>query len=132
LFLLGMRKAFGENGFSMIALPSGLTISPERFSAFEASFDYFRSTKSFEDAVPEKIRSSNAPLVLTEGQTDPAYLKAACELLGFRDLADQVEFDWVGAPSKQGAAGGGKSHLDDAAKFLTNNPQFQVRDIVFL
>jgi hypothetical protein len=132
LFLLGMRKVFGDDGFTMIELPSGITIGPERFSEFETSFAYFRATQSFDAAIQEKVRSSGRPLVLTEGQTDPQYLKTACELLGFDDLADQIEFDWVGAPAGQGAQGGGKTHLDDALKFLTNNPQFQIRKVLFL
>ena len=70
--------------------------------------------------------------MLCEGETDPSYLKTAAELLEFKDIANQVEFDWVGAPAVQGAQGGGKSHLDDALKFLRENPQFNRRSIVLL
>jgi hypothetical protein len=51
LFPLGMRKLFGEDGFTLIELPSGLTIDPERFSEFEASYAYFRATLTFEDSI---------------------------------------------------------------------------------
>ncbi|MBR0828314.1 AAA family ATPase [Bradyrhizobium manausense] len=132
LFLLGMQKAFGEDGFSIVDLPSGLTIGPERFSEFESSLSYFRATLSFENLLQARIGAAGPPLVLTEGQTDPTYLKAASELLGFADLTTGVEFDWVGAPDVRGAQGGGKSHLDDAVKFLVNNPQFQIRKVLFL
>jgi hypothetical protein len=43
LFPLGMRRAFGDDGFTLLELPSGLTIDPERFSEFEVSFAYFRA-----------------------------------------------------------------------------------------
>ena len=132
LFLLGMRQAFGDDGFSIIELPSGLTIDAERFSEFERSLAFFRATQTYEHSIRQRLLSSQAPLILTEGQTDPLYLKTAAELLGFHDLVARVEFDWVGAPDVRGAQGGGKSHLDDALKFLKNNPQFQSRKILLL
>jgi hypothetical protein len=132
LLLLGMKKTHGEEGFKIIELPSGLTIDPERFSEFEASFAYFQATQKFESTVHDRIISTERPLVLCEGETDPQYLKAASELLGFDNLASSINFDWVGTPDAHGAIGGGKSHLNDAYKFLKNNAQIQKQKILLL
>jgi hypothetical protein len=132
LFLLGMKKVFGPEGFMLLDMPSGFTIDAERYTDFERSFSYFRATQAFERTVQAKFTAAQKPLVLTEGETDPNYLKAAADLLGFSELLSEAEFDWVGIPEVGGAQGGGKSHLDDALKFLKNNPQFQTRRIVLL
>ena len=39
-FLLGMRQVFGDEGFTIIDLPSGETIDAERYSEFEQSMLY--------------------------------------------------------------------------------------------
>ncbi len=132
LFPLGMRKQFGDEGFSLIELPRGLTIDAERFSEFAASYAYFRATQSFENEVRLKTSQGQKPLVLCEGETDPKYLKAAAELLAFNDLANNVEFEWIGQKSVAGSRGAGKDHLDNAFKFLRNNPNLMVRKVVLL
>jgi hypothetical protein len=132
LFPLGMRKAFGDDGFSLIEMPPGVTIDAERFSEFEVSLAYFQATRTFETAIQTKLLAGEKPLVLCEGETDPKYLRAAAEILGFSDLAAQVDFDCVGVRTAQGSHGAGKSHLNDAHRFLKNNPQFQIRRVVLL
>ena len=114
LFPLGMQKLFSDDGFALIEMPSGLTINAERFSEFASSFDYFRATQAFETTVKEKLSEGLKPLILSEGETDPKYLKTAAELLGMSDLVSQVDFDWVGQKTIQGAQGGGKGSLDEA------------------
>jgi len=72
-------------------------------------------------------------LVLCEGETDPKYLKTAAELLGFTELTYGVHFDWVGQKTATGESqGAGQSHLDNARRFLVNNPQFLGRAVVLL
>jgi predicted ATPase len=133
LFLLGMRKAFGDERISIIDLPSGLTIEPERFVEFEASFAYFQATRAFETVLQAKFVNAQQPLALLEGETDPKYLRTAAELLGMPEVANQITFDWIGQPAIQGAqGGGGKSHLNDALKFLKNNPQFLTRRVAVI
>jgi hypothetical protein len=133
LFPLGMRKIFGDDGYILIELPSGIRIDAERFSEFEASFAYFRGTQAFERKVHDKLLESQRPLVLCEGETDPKYLKAAAELIGFSDLSTGVDFDWIGTKvgSKEGT-GGGFTNLDSALRFLKNNPQFVTRKVALL
>jgi hypothetical protein len=133
LFPLGMAKLFGEDGFSLIEMPSGTAIDVERFSEFESSFAHFQATKTFEQKVKEQLTQGKVPLVLCEGETDPKYLKTAAELLGFTELTYGVHFDWVGQKTATGESqGAGQSHLDNARRFLVNNPQFLGRAVVLL
>ena len=41
LFVLGMGKTFGEDGFALYRLPHGQQISPEEFSEFEIAYKIF-------------------------------------------------------------------------------------------
>ena len=132
LFPLGMRKMFGEDGFTLIELPSGLTIDPERFSEFEASLLYFHATQAFEASVKNRIIQSHRPLVLCEGETDPKYLATAAELLGLGDIVQQIELSWVGEKTSKGARGSGKDNLESAFKFLRSNPDLLPRQVVCL
>lgn len=132
LFPLGMQKLFGDDGFTLIDMPSGLTIDAERFSEFEASLSYFRATRTFENDIKLKITAGERPLVLCEGETDPIYLRAAAQALEMLDLLNQVDFDWVGQKTASGASGGGKPALDEACRFLRHNPQFLKRRTVAL
>lgn len=132
LFPLGMQKTFTEDAMTLLEMPSGITVDAERFSEFKSSFDYFKATQSFDNDVRSKIQIGSKPIIISEGETDPLYLKTAAKLLGLQKLSDEVEFDWIGEPSVKGADSGGKSHLNDALKFLKYNPQFQTRPIVLL
>jgi energy-coupling factor transporter ATP-binding protein EcfA2 len=124
LFPLGMQKRLGEAGFTLIELPSGTRITAERFSEFERSFEYYRETKTFEENVATTVSASAKPLVLCEGETDPIYLKAAAGLLGMADLANRINFDWVGKKAGDQSTGAGKDNLNSAYKFLKHNPSY--------
>jgi hypothetical protein len=132
LFLLGMEREFGSNGIQILEMPTGKKISTERFEEFLKSFEYYRQTQIFENTVEEKVQSSSKPLVLTEGWTDVAYLKTALELLGHRDLLEQLEIDEVGKSGKEGSKGGGHTNLDAACKFLENNQSRFPRRVLLL
>lgn len=124
LFPLGMMREFEEQGFSLIELPEGAKISAERFSEFMRSFAFFKETKAFDQAVAHRVSRLQRPLVLCEGQTDPKYFMTAAQLLGFQRLADEVEFDWVGAMANGQAKDGGEGQLRQVRKTLQNNPVF--------
>ncbi|MER8887023.1 AAA family ATPase [Mesorhizobium sp. M0598] len=123
LFPLGMVEVYGDEGFSLVELPTATKITAERFSEFLDSFRYFQATKSFEEEVASRAAKAERPLVLCEGETDPRYLRTAAGLLGFDWLLDKIELDWVGQPQPGGAIDGGKDRLAQAAKLLKNNPQ---------
>lgn len=71
-------------------------------------------------------------MVLCEGQTDPKYLKIAAELLGFENLHQKVNFDWIGILANGTAKDGGAARLRQASKMLLNNPRFLSAHTVLL
>lgn len=122
LFALGMERAYGPAGYNLVELPSGLTISPERFGEFQRSFDYFTETKAFELLMREAAVAGKRPSVICEGETDPKYLQRAAELLGFDDFAANVDFDWIGTKEGGNAKNGGAGALDNAVRLFKCNP----------
>lgn len=128
LFLLGMEREFTEDGIQILEMPTGKQISTERFEEFQKSFDFYRQTKSFEDAVEEKILNASKPLILTEGKTDVAYIKTALELLGHKSLLEKLEIDEVGKKGKDG----GHTNLSDAKKFIQANQSQFPRKVLLL
>ncbi len=122
LFALGMERAFGPDGYNLVELPSGLTLSPERFGEFQRSFDYFTETKAFELLMREAAVTGKRPSVICEGETDPKYLQRAAELLGFDDFAANVDFDWIGTKEGGMAKNGGAGALDNAVRLFKCNP----------
>ncbi|MEG4089146.1 AAA family ATPase [Microcoleus sp. Pol12B4] len=132
LFLLGMEHEFGAEGIQILEMPTGKQISTERFEEFLKSFEFYRQTQIFENAVEEQVLATSKPLVLTEGQTDVAYIKKALELLGHTDILQQLEIDEVGKTGKKGAEGSGCTNLDTARKFLENNQNRFPRRVLLL
>jgi hypothetical protein len=132
LFMLGMEREFGADGIQILEMPTGKQITTERFEEFLKSFEFYRQTQIFENAVEEQVLARAKPLVLTEGQTDVDYIKTALELLGYTDILEQLEIDEVGKAGKDGAKGGGHTNLDAARKFLENNQSRFSRPVLFL
>ncbi|BAU64383.1 hypothetical protein STA3757_17550 [Stanieria sp. NIES-3757] len=133
LFLLGLEQTLGENGFDLIDMPSGNKITVEAFSEFKNAFQYFENTKAFNNSVEEQIISSNKPKVLTEGETDPIYLKKACKLLSYQDLIDKVDIEWIGINQEKGKPlFTGKDSLEKTRQFLIANPSFLKHKIILL
>lgn len=132
LLPLGMENAFGADGFSLLDMPEGRSITAERFSEFQNSFEYLTNTKKFESAVVEHASLAEKPLILCEGKTDPKYMRTAAELLGFRNLFEHVNFDWVGVEIDGKTKDGGESNLRLARKILLNNPSLLRRKLILL
>lgn len=132
LFLLGMEREYGSEGFRIVDMPSGQTITTERFSEFERSWEYYRRTAAYERDLGEALRAGTKPKVLTEGETDPKYIKTALELLGRRDLADALDIEWVGAQGRQGPVNTGQKGLDHTRNVLGANPDLTNRRVLLL
>lgn len=97
LFILGMKKEFGEDGFEIRNMPNGEIITTERFSEFENAYSIFKNTIKFEEDINKQILESQKPIVFVEGDYDIRYIKKACELLGKKEILDKVEIhDVVG------------------------------------
>ncbi|NEP82879.1 MAG: AAA family ATPase [Okeania sp. SIO3B3] len=128
LFLLGMEREFSADGIQILEMPTGKQITTERFEEFQKSFEFYSQTKSFEDAVEKKILEDSKPLILTEGKTDVVYIKTALELLGSKDLLEQLEIDEVGKEGKDG----GDTNLNAAKKILVNNQSHFTRKVLLL
>ncbi|KQN73592.1 AAA family ATPase [Devosia sp. Leaf64] len=89
LFILGMEKLFGKDGFGIVDLPSGQSIAAERFEEFAAAYGYFRETTAYEQEVRDAVLSSQRPILFVEGTIDIDYLNAAAEHLGRSNILAQ-------------------------------------------
>ncbi len=96
-------------------------------------FNFIKKTNLFKDEVKAAVEGSSKPLVLTEGETDPIYIKTALELLGEKDILEQVDIEWVGASIAKGhSINAGDSGLTNTRDVLLANPQFLTRRILLL
>ena len=91
LFVLGMNRVFGEQGFVIHRLPSGNQISPEEFSEFESAYQAFRRTRKFAADIRTEIEGAKKPVVFMEGKTDVAYVTKAARLLGRVSILGAIE-----------------------------------------
>ena len=112
LFLLGMEKTFGPNGFTILELPTGSSISSERFTEFGKAFEYYKNTESFEKQIEQRFAEGNKPLVLTEGPLDVRYIQTALTLLGKEELLNSLDVEFVGIEGGNRPRYGGASGLN--------------------
>lgn len=114
LFLLGMKKTFGEDGFEVRNMPKGKQITTERFSEFERAYDILKETEIFEDYVKKQIENSTKPILFVEGDYDTRYIKNAGTLLGKDAVLEKIEI----------LNEGGYSNLDKIWTFLKDKKNF--------
>ncbi len=100
LFVLGMNRVFGEDGFALHRLPYGQQISPEEFSEFGDAYQAFAETRTFNESVRIVIKESQKPIVFVEGETDQRYLKKAAQFLGNETLIESIELRDGGGKGK--------------------------------
>ena len=91
LFVLGMSKVFGDDGFATYSLPEGQPISPEEFSEFGAAYQALTETQQFNKDIRREIEKAQKPIVFVEGKTDVQYITRAAELLGKGELLAGIE-----------------------------------------
>ncbi len=101
LFVLGMNKLLGKDGFALYRLPQGHQISPEEFSEFGHAYQAFMQTTKYSRDVRVAIRDARRPVVFVEGVTDQKYIERAAQLLNRISLFQKIEVQ----------AGGGKDNL---------------------
>lgn len=91
LFVLGMQREFGDNGFDLIEMPTGEKITAERFREFEKAYELLTETKKFEDDLRKQVENSHKPLVFVEGEYDIRYIKHICKLFKREDILNQIQ-----------------------------------------
>ena len=96
LFVLGMQKQFGDDGFNLYQMPEGQQISAEEFSEFEGAYRSFAETKRFQTEIQGALESSQKPIVFMEGETDVRYLRKSAELLDKESVLQRVDLREVG------------------------------------
>ena len=132
LFLLGMEKTFGPNGFTILELPTGSSISSERFTEFEKAFEYYQNTESFEKQIEQRFAGGTKPLVLTEGSTDVHYIQTALALLGKQKLLNSLDIEFVGIERGSQEAYGGDKGLNNFRNVYVANSSLFHRPILLL
>lgn len=121
LFVLGMQRVFGEDGFALYRLPEGQRISPEEFSEFGDAYQAFTETVRSSNDMRAAIEAAQKPIVYVEGSIDQKYIHQASQLLGKEAILQRVEI----------RDGGGKGNLNKIWK-LRNYPDSIVRKDVML
>ena len=100
LFVLGMQRVLGEDGFALYRLPHGRQIDPEEFSEFGDAYRAFTDTVRFTNDIRTAMESAQKPIVFVEGETDQRYIQNAAQMLGKVELLESVELrDGMGAPN---------------------------------
>ncbi|MDB9537053.1 hypothetical protein PN451_14660 [Dolichospermum planctonicum CS-1226] len=96
-------------------------------------YDYCKKINSVKDEVQATVEKGTKPLVLTEGETDPIYIKTALELLGEKEILAQVDIEWVGASIGKGESiNTGDGGLKNTRDVLLSNPKFLTRKVLLL
>ncbi|MCE3046542.1 AAA family ATPase [Helicobacter kayseriensis] len=132
LFVLGMKKEFGDEGFDLIEMPTGVKITAERFREFEKAYSVLTKTKKFEDDLKEKIKIMSKPKVFVEGKTDVQYIKRALKLYGKESLLQDLDIEQIGHEDKNGAKNSNDQALKGAKMFLESNPEFLSQKVLIL
>ena len=122
LFVLGMAKMLGEDGFAVYDLPTGSKVGPEEFDEFGEAFRAFKATREFSDEVQARVEQSQLPLLYVEGSTDCDYLRRAGDLLGKTDILAGYNMN----------AAGGEGQLKTIWNGLTKIPEPARMPVVLL
>jgi len=134
LFVVGMERAYSEKGMYIVEMPGGLRISGEAYAEFAKALEIVKHSRAFTETVAEQIKSASGKcLVLTEGETDPMYLKTAATVLDHGGILEAFEFQWIGIKDGAGRVSNtGKSALNAADIFLRSNPSVMTRPVLLL
>lgn len=96
-------------------------------------YDYCKKINSVKDEVQATVEKGTKPLVLTEGETDPIYIKTALELLGEKEILAQVDIEWVGISMGKGKSiNTGDGGLKNTRDVLLSNPKFLTRKVLLI
>jgi predicted ATPase len=130
LFLLGMRKIFGVDGFEIRNMPKGELITTERFSEFENAYNVLKETERFEDDVRAKIVNKSKPVVFVEGPTDVKYIIKAYEL--YNKPCDAFDIEIIGEKTNSGTKNSNNKALKDAHEIFRTNLNLLKKKVILL
>lgn len=83
--------------------------------------------------IKEKILLNKMPIVLTEGETDPIYIKTSLKLMGRSDLLDKVRIEWVGGRGENGSIyNTGDTGLNNTRNVILSNLDIFQQKILLL
>lgn len=100
LFILGMKRVFGEQNFEIRNMPNGELITAERFSEFDNAYKVLKDTEKFEADFIDKVKELTKPILYVEGNYDIRYIKYIAEKLGKKDMLEKIEIiDGDGSPN---------------------------------
>ena len=102
LFVLGLNKVLGEDGFGLYELPSGVPIAAEAFGEFGDAYQAIKETASFRSDVRKQVEKAQRPILFVEGPTDRQYLPTAADLLGKKDILDRFDIKPTGGSGELG------------------------------
>jgi len=95
--------------------------------------NHYEKNSKVKVEVKETIKKDDKPLVLTEGETDPIYIRTALKVLGKNKLLEQLDIEWVGTSIGKGKSiNTGDSGLNSTRDVLLANPQFLTRKVLLL
>jgi hypothetical protein len=96
-------------------------------------YKYCKKINAVKDEVQAAVEKGTKPLVLTEGETDPIYIKTALELLGEKEILAQVDIEWVGISTGKGKSiNTGDGGLKNTRDVLISNPKFLTRKVLLI
>ena len=122
LFVLGMTRLFGDDGFDAYDLPSGSRLEAELFDEFGEAFRAFKDTTKFSNEIRTQIANAQQPFLYLEGETDCRYIRKAAEVLGKMDVLAEFTVK----------AAGGQKRLTTIWKALTGAPQETTKSVLLL
>lgn len=93
LLVMGFEREFGIEGFEIRSLPTGESISTDRFTEVESAIEVFTSTRHFDESVIRHVQSLQTPVILVEGKTDKLHLEEA-----WKKLNPSIRQPWTVVP----------------------------------
>jgi len=113
LFILGMKREFGEDGFEIRNMPRGEVITTERFSEFENAYNILKNTEKFEKDIKTEIEKINKPILYVEDEYyqiyQIAYLKLndiECDEHNFKEKFDNEAYFTIYTGKSAGGVAG--------------------------
>lgn len=90
LFLLGLERKLGADGFMAIQMPTALPVSLEEFSEFGEAYEVFSQTERHKSEIKKSIDDFHKPVLYVEGDYDIRYINRAAQLLDKLAVLDKL------------------------------------------